>query len=62
MKKILIPIDGSENSLEGIKLLKSLGVCKNNQIYRPRLNWQKLIMITCKHKLIIQMKVMDKKI
>ena len=33
MKKILIPIDGSEDSLEGIRLFKDLNIVSNNEIF-----------------------------
>lgn len=33
MKKILIPVDGSKDSLEGIRLFKELGICGSNEIH-----------------------------
>jgi hypothetical protein len=33
MKKVLIPIDGSEYSTESIKLFKELNICSANDLY-----------------------------
>lgn len=33
MKKVLIPIDGSDFSLEGIRLFKELNICATNELY-----------------------------
>lgn len=41
MKKILIPVDGSKDSLEGIRLFKEMNICANNEIHL--LNVQNII-------------------
>ncbi len=33
MKKVLIPVDGSDFSLEGIKIFKDLNICSANDLY-----------------------------
>ncbi|MDD4344258.1 MAG: universal stress protein [Eubacteriales bacterium] len=33
MKKVLIPVDGSEFSLEGIRLFKDLNICSSNELH-----------------------------
>jgi nucleotide-binding universal stress UspA family protein len=33
MKKVLIPVDGSAFSLEGIKIFKDLNICSSNDLY-----------------------------
>lgn len=33
MKKVLIPVDGSEYSMESIKLFKELNICSANDLY-----------------------------